>query len=94
MAAFTTRVELHGASYADYETLHAAMGLEGFSRIIQGSDGVWYHLPTAEYVINANLTGAQVLANAQRAAGTTGKAYSILVSHVTAWNWIGLQPVQ
>ncbi len=34
MAAFTTRVELHSAGYEDYETLHAAMEAEGFSRTI------------------------------------------------------------
>ena len=33
MPSFTTRVELHGATERDYETLHAAMQAEGFSRI-------------------------------------------------------------
>lgn len=93
MPAFTTRVELHGATYTDYQTLHAAMDLEGFHRTIQGDDGFWYHLPTAEYVVSANAMGAQVLASAQRAAGKTGKASSILVTQGQSWNWSGLQRV-
>jgi len=49
MAGFTVRIELHNASGADYEKLHTAMEGAGFSRTIKGSDGVLYHLPTAEY---------------------------------------------
>ncbi len=56
MAAFTTRVELHSAGYEDYETLHAAMEAEGFSRTITSGDNITYHLPTAEYNRSGNLT--------------------------------------
>jgi hypothetical protein len=44
MALFTTRVELHNASYSDYETLHAAMERRGFSRRITSDSGKTYRL--------------------------------------------------
>lgn len=56
MARFTTRVELHYADDDDYETLHAAMEDEGFYRTITSDDGIAYHLPTAEYNRDGNLT--------------------------------------
>ena len=49
MSQFTVRVELHGAQWVDYETLHAAMERQGFSRVIKGPDGRTYQLPSAEY---------------------------------------------
>ncbi len=50
MSRFTTRVELHNArSYDDYARLHAQMEGRGFTRTIQGDDGVRYQLPSAEY---------------------------------------------
>ena len=53
MPQFITRVELHDATWQNYQTLHAAMEAENFSRTIQGSDESCYHLPTAEYVARA-----------------------------------------
>jgi len=49
MTNFTIRIELHGASGADYDKLHSAMIAGGFSRRIKGDNGIVYHLPTAEY---------------------------------------------
>ncbi len=76
MASFTTRVELHDGTYQDYETLHAAMEREGFSRLIRSDSGQWYHLPTAEYDRSGNLTREQVIESAKRAASTTRKSYA------------------
>jgi hypothetical protein len=80
MAQFTVRVELHDAQWADYNALHAAMGRQGFSRLIRGDDGGIYQLPWAEYDRDVNLTSAQVLAAAQNAANATGRRYSLLVT--------------
>jgi hypothetical protein len=91
MASFTTRVELHGATYSDYETLHAAMDAEGFSRKIKSDDGTVYHLPTAEYNRIGELTRAQVLAAAKRAAAKTNKRYAVLVTESVARTWEGLE---
>lgn len=91
MSAFTTRVELHGyPSAEDYEQLHQAMATAGFERTIKGSDGKWYHLPTAEYSISCNYTGEQVRSMAASAAATTGKKYSILVTASQGRCWLNL----
>ncbi len=49
MAAYTVRVEMHGASEAEYETLHIRMANAGFSRTITDDKGQAWHLPSAEY---------------------------------------------
>ena len=49
MPKFTTRVELHSATEADYKQLHAAMEVAGFSRTIKRENEPLMKLPTAEY---------------------------------------------
>jgi len=90
MAQFTVRIELHDAQWTDYNTLHAAMERQGFSRLIKGDDGHTYQLPCAEYDAAANLTSMQVLALAQSAANTTGKKKSVLVTEAKYRAWSGL----
>lgn len=90
MADFTTRVELHSATYADYEILHAAMQYEGFLRLIKADTGVWYHLPTAEYECSGLVTINQVIATAQRAAAKTSRTSSVLVTEAKQRMWSGL----
>jgi len=90
MAQFTVRVELHDAQWTDYDTLHAAMERQGFSRLIRGDDGRTYQLPWAEYDREANLTRMQILANAQSAANATGKKNSVLVTEAVNRAWSGL----
>ena len=94
MASFTTRVELHSATYSDYETLHKAMETEGFSRQIKADSGTWYHLPTAEYDRSGVLTRAQVLESAKRAASKTNKAFAVLVTESNGRTWEGLQQIK
>lgn len=94
MSSFTTRVELHSASYDDYNNLHAFMEAEGFSRLIKADSGTWYHLPTAEYNREGALTIAEVRASAQRAANRTGKLFCVLVSESTSRSWVGLPECQ
>jgi len=89
--SYTTRVELHYANDNDYETLHAAMKREGFSRFIASGDGVRYHLPTAEYNYQGDRTLDQVLAAAKRAAETTGLKYAALVTESDGRRWSGLK---
>jgi hypothetical protein len=90
MANFTVRVELHNAEWADYERLHAAMELKGFSRQITSDDGQKYHMPWAEYNGTGNLTSAQVRDTAREAADSTGKQNAIFVSEAVSRAWIGL----
>jgi hypothetical protein len=91
MSQFTVRIELHEAQWADYETLHAAMAHQGFSRLITGDDGRTYQLPWAEYDGTGNLTSVQILGIAQNAAATTGKKNSVLVTEAKNRAWSGLQ---
>jgi hypothetical protein len=92
MARFTVRVELHQANWDDYETLHAAMEREGFSRLITSSDGITYHLPLAEYNRDENISPDAVLESAKRGAGSTGKKYAVLVTESVGRTFIGLTP--
>jgi hypothetical protein len=91
MAKFTVRVELHSASYSDYETLHGSMERRGFSRFITSDDGKNYHLPTAEYEKSAEFTRQQVLASAKAATAETGKSFAVLVTESDGRTWIGLK---
>lgn len=90
MAQFSIRVELHEAQWADYDTLHAAMEWQGFSRIITADDGRAYQLPWAEYNGTASLTTVPVLGVAQTAANSTGKNNSVLVTETKSRAWSGL----
>jgi len=94
MANFTTRVELHQATYQDYENLHAAMGMAGFSRYITSDDGTVYHLPTAEYDRSANLQRSEILDQAKAAANSTGKANAVIVTEANGRTWQGLVKVE
>jgi hypothetical protein len=90
MQSYIVRVELHGADYQDYEQLHVAMAQRGLSRIILGSDGQKYQLPTAEYVISTVSSLSQVRDAARAAAATTGRSCWVLVSEYSNCGWFGL----
>ena len=92
MAMFSVRVELHGATWDDYEILHPAMEAAGFNRTIASDDGVVYHLPTAEYTMTAQINTARVLAKAKLAANSTGVPYTIWVNQSIGWMGSGLVP--
>jgi|SRR5580704_616847 hypothetical protein len=93
MAKFSVRVELHAASYADYEKLHASMERRGFSRIIMADGGKTYHLPTAEYDGGGDITRQQVLELAKVAAAETGKTFEVFVTESAGRVWFGLKEV-
>jgi hypothetical protein len=90
MAQFTVRIELHEAQWADYDTLHAAMERQGFSRLIASDDGRTFQLPWAEYNGTANLTSSEIRDIAQDVANTTGKKNSVLVTEANSRAWSGL----
>jgi hypothetical protein len=90
---YTVRVELHDASWDDYETLHAAMQNVGFSRTITSADGKKYQLPTAEYDARASQDATQVRQIGSNAAKATGRRFSVLVSASSQRAWLGLQQV-
>ena len=91
MASFLVRIELHNATWADYDLLHAQMDYRGFSREITGSDGLAYQLPTAEYKIQTKATLEQVRSLAAEAAKSTGKKFGAIVAEYSRSGWIGLE---
>jgi len=91
MANYIARVELHSATYEDYEELHDYMRQQGFLRMIRGGDGKDYHLPTGTYVMrNSNVSGSDALGRAGNAAAQTGKKSSIIVADWDSATWRGL----
>jgi hypothetical protein len=80
MTAFVVRVELHGATYLDYENLHTAMAAAGFVREVVGADGYSYLLPMAEYYTELASTPEMARFQAVTAAGRTARAFSLLVT--------------
>ena len=90
MSYYITRVELHYATYEDYERLHAAMRQAGFSRFVVGDNGQTYHLPTAEYYVEGNYEASTVRDAAVRAATTTGKNFAVIVTRGSSLSWQGL----
>jgi len=91
MAHYTTRVELHGAVEADYQTLYAAMEELGFSRTIVGHDGFTYQLPASEFNFEGEIPIDTVLDKAKYAAETTDRECEILVSEIVKRTWHGLR---
>jgi hypothetical protein len=94
MSNFIARVELHSASYADYESLHIYMQQKGYGRIIKGDDGKTYQLPTGTYVSASGLPSTSAaLQSAVAAANATGKTSAVIVADWNSASWQGLQGV-
>jgi len=87
MSNYITRVELHGATYEDYEKLHAAMASAGFTRKVRADDGTIYQLPTAEYFVDSSLDVAAIRDAARAAANTTGRSSWVLAVKSDAMAW-------
>lgn len=87
---FLARIELHKATYDDYETLHRAMESSGFSRSVKGDDGNRYQLPTAEYYYDGTSTCEQVRTTAKTAANQTGLQSGVIVADASRLCWQGL----
>lgn len=90
MATFTSRVELHGGNWDDYEKLHVEMGRRGFSRTITSDKNVTYDLPPAEYNYEGAATKNDVLEKAKAAAATVVSSYAVLVTESTGRTWHNL----
>lgn len=90
MASYLVRVELHDATWDDYDTLHSEMAHRNFSRKIAGDNGRTYQLPTAEYVIQTAATLEAVRALAAQAANATGLNFGVIVAEYSRSAWQGL----
>ena len=91
MANYMARVELHAATWNDYDTLHVTMQRRGYSRVVQGDDGNWYQLPTGTYIVkNTNSSLQDARGAAFAAANETGKQSSVIVADWNGASWVGL----
>lgn len=91
MAKYLARVELHSATWDDYDKLHASMQQRGYSRTILGDNGITYQLPTGTYVTTNTNAALEVALNAAvEAAGETGRSSSTIVTDWTSARWSGL----
>jgi hypothetical protein len=90
MTMFTTRVELHSATWQDYEDLHSAMKKKGFTTTIKADGGQIYQLPPAEYNYIGSEDANAVLERAKAAAGSVKKSYAVIVSESNLRTWFGL----
>jgi hypothetical protein len=91
MANYIARVELHSATWNDYEQLHVTMQRRGYLRTIKAGDGKWYQLPTGTYVVAATNSSLQNALNAAtEAANETGRQSSVLVADWNSASWVGL----
>jgi len=94
MPNFIARVELHLASYADYESLHIHMQQYSYDRTIKSDDGKTYQLPTGTYVsVGGQSSANTALQAAVAAADATGKTSSVIVADWSSTRWQGLQIV-
>jgi|SRR5579863_2344245 len=90
MAAFTTRVELHNATWDDYVRLHQAMRGQGFTTTITSDAGETYDLPPAEYNFEGQATLSAVVEKAKRAAASVKSSFAVLVTEAVGRSWFGL----
>jgi len=88
--SFTTRVELHGADWEDYQLLHKKMAAQGFSRTITSDDGKRYNMPPAEYNFDGPVDRNQVLAKAKSAASQVKTSFAAFVTESAGRIWSGL----
>ena len=94
MPKFIARVELHSASYADYERLHIYMQQNGYARVIRADTGKTYQLPTGTYVSVSGMSStSDALQAAVSAANATGKSSSVIVAEWNSATWQGLPVV-
>src|SRR5262249_6349138 len=91
---YMTRVELHGGTAEDYTKLHGLMEKNGFSRKIQGNNGVSYWLPPAEYVFIGPAGMIQTVKQLAKNAANQVRSNAVLVSEADNVAWEGLEVVK
>jgi hypothetical protein len=91
MARFTIRIELHDASWDDYEEMYGYLESQRIIDVITSDDGVKYKMPPAEYHYEGAATRAQVLDMAKASAAKVAKSYTVLVTESAGRTWHGLK---
>lgn len=94
MTGYIARVELHAASYANYEFLYLQMAQRGFTRTVVGANHTVYQLPVGTYFITSDIVLQEVLNRAVAAANATLKSSAVVVAECREAMWQGLTVVQ
>jgi hypothetical protein len=90
MTRFTVRVELHDASWEQYESLYKKMAEQGFTDTIPTTDAA-VKMPPAEYNFDGAATKEQVLEKAKSCASRVVPKYAVLVTESNGRVWHGLK---
>lgn len=90
MAMFTIRVELHDATWQDYNDLAKRLAQHGIIDVITADNGKRYKLPPAEYNFVGNATVQQVHDAVVAVAGALGRRFGVVINEVTNRSWQGL----
>ncbi|UUR73853.1 DUF2622 domain-containing protein [Enterobacter asburiae] len=94
MKIYTVRVELNDPASGDYDDLHKKMMTAGFSKTIESSEGIVYHLPDAEYEFKSETeTIRTVLDKAYQVATGIKSGSRVLVTESAGRMWKGLKKV-
>lgn len=95
MQNFISRVELHSATYDDYENLHMYMQRHGYARTVRADNGTIYKLPTGTYCSNREMFSAsEAMEAAAAAARSTGKEFEVISAEWRSASWQGLPVVK
>jgi hypothetical protein len=86
----TIRVELHGATRAEYDNLAQDLSRNGIIDVITSDSGKLYKLSPGEYNYHGPATLDQVWSAAHNCAAFVGKPYAVTAAEVSRWKWIGL----
>lgn len=90
MARYTIRIELHDATWNNYEEMYKHLAAQGITDIITSNDGARLKMPPAEYNYDGNATRAQVLEMAKTSASKVVRSYAVLVTESNGRTWYGL----
>jgi hypothetical protein len=82
---YTLRIELHDASWADYDELYVLLEAVGITNVTI-ADGVEYPMPPGEYRYRGNATLDQMVTMAKAAAARLTKACAVLVTEAGGSN--------
>lgn len=90
MTDYVIRVEMHGATYADYERLHALLAAKSVTNFIYSDDRVRYRLPTAMYTYTGPETPQHVRDSVAQITASVRPNPAVFVTVRGASTWQGL----
>ena len=90
MASYTIRIELHDATWDEYEEMYEYLAAQGITDIITSDQGVNYKMPPAEYNYTGDAARSQVLEMAKASAARVVQSYAVLVTQSGGRTWHGL----